>query len=120
MREDEKKKELLKAYEEVLVSELKVPMDEISGVGIGPKHALVTDFVKRERELSDKAADQGRINARATMANVANAVFVVKGYGDRVATVDPHVGMAWAGVSALLPVSNSFRTAATQCVSYVA
>ena len=124
LKEDDEKKKLLTAYEEILVTQLKVTLTEVAGVGIGCKHALVSEFIYREQEAKGQAAKraangQKKLDVRTSMAEIVNAVVVVKGYGDRIATVEPHVGMAWAGISALLPVSHCLRESITMWAWYM-
>ena len=109
LREDQEKAKLVKEYEKYLHKEFNISIEDISkGVNLGQDGVLET-VQAQHANLSNKACTLTLGTKVFDITNmfetIGKPVMFIKETMDLVGSVEPHVGIALAGLCIFLPVS---------------
>ena len=111
LREDKSKKQLLIAYEKILLSELDKDVSPITSVDWGSRDrttqvsCLIEEKLKALRESSWKLQlGKQTVEVKRQIEKIIKTVLWAQSFVSSAISADPHAALAWAGVSLLLPL----------------
>lgn len=111
LREDESKKQLLVAYEKILLSELDNDVLPITSVDWGSRDRtrqvsrLIEEKLKALKESSWRLQlGKQTVEVKSQIGKIVKTVLWAQSFVSSAISADPHAALAWAGVSLLLPL----------------
>ena len=118
LREDPKKRKRLNNYEEIVLSELEVGHGSIGGtshLNDQNREDQLATLVSKKLQVIDDARlkfhrGEKTVEVAAQIDRLIKAVLFAKDFISSAAGSEPHVALAWAGISVLLPVCHFYLT----------
>ncbi len=111
LREDKSNRQLLVAYERILVSELNQGTLPVTSVDWGSRdqRKQVSNLIARKLKLIEESRwrlqlGKKTVEFKAQVDKVVKTVIWAQGFVSSAVSADPHSALAWAGVSLLLPL----------------
>lgn len=112
LREDENSKQVIQAYEKILLSELEEGNDSptiSAGLGTSRREGQMSALVQKKLKAVDDAQwkffpGDKTVEVKAQLDRIVKAVLFAKDFVSSAVGTEPHAALAWAGVCMLLPL----------------
>lgn len=111
LREDKSNRQLLLAYERIVLSELNDVASPVTSVDWGSRdrRVQVSSLITKKLKVIEDTRwrlqlGKETVEVKAQVDKVVKTVMWAQGFVSSAITADPHAALAWAGVSLLLPL----------------